>query len=91
MYKQFENFKYVGELAGESPVGRGVKIDSEGLACFRSLGWMHREKGNFISIFPNGGFKIGEYDGEVFGEVGSKYTAYYPDGKTERVGKCTLF
>ena len=51
MYKQFENFKYVGELAGESPVGRGVKIDSEGLACFRSLGWMHREKGNFISIF----------------------------------------
>lgn len=52
---------------------------------------MNREKGNFISIFPNGGFKIGEYDGEIFKEVGSKYTAYYPDGTTEKVGKCTLF
>ena len=68
-----------------------MTVDEDGLTNIRSLEWMNLPQGNFISIFPNGGFKIGEYYGDSFSGTKSRFTAYYADGSTEKVGKCLLF
>jgi len=71
---------------------RICEISKDGHVSFYTKGtYLNKEKGPFISIFADGGFKIGHSNDDAW-KVKHTFTTYYPDGtKVKSPNDCAIF